>query len=43
MAQLLVIGALNWCAEWFDARRSSVDTVVANAQVLVRHGISQAS
>ena len=32
LAQLLVIGALNWCAEWFDPRRSSVDTVVANAQ-----------
>jgi AcrR family transcriptional regulator len=40
LAQLLVIGALNWCAEWFDPRRSSVDTVVANAQVLVRNGLS---
>jgi hypothetical protein len=35
-----VIGALNWCAEWFDPRRSSVDTVVSNAQVLVRNGLS---
>jgi len=42
LAQLLVIGALNWCAEWFDPRRSSVDTVVANAQILVRNGISAA-
>ncbi len=25
LAQLLVIGALNWSAEWFDPRRSSVD------------------
>jgi AcrR family transcriptional regulator len=40
LAQLLVIGALNWCAEWFDPRRSSVDTVVSNAQVLVRNGLS---
>lgn len=40
LAQLLVIGALNWCTEWFDPRRSSVDTVVANAQVLVRNGLS---
>jgi AcrR family transcriptional regulator len=40
LAQLLVIGALNWCAEWFDPRRSSVDTVVSNAQVLVRDGLS---
>lgn len=40
LAQLLVIGALNWCVEWFDPRRSSVDTVVRNAQVLVRNGLS---
>jgi TetR/AcrR family transcriptional regulator, cholesterol catabolism regulator len=42
LAQLLVIGALNWSTEWFDPRRSSVDTVVANAQVLVRNGLSPA-
>jgi AcrR family transcriptional regulator len=39
-AQLLVIGALNWAAEWFDPRRSSVQTIVHNAQVLVRNGLS---
>jgi AcrR family transcriptional regulator len=39
LAQLLVIGALNWSAEWFDPRRSSVDTVVSNAQVLVRNAL----
>jgi AcrR family transcriptional regulator len=39
-AQLLVIGALNWAAEWFDPRRSSVDTIVSNAQVLVLNGLS---
>ena len=42
LAQLLVIGALNWCVEWFDPRRSSVDTVVANAHILVRNGVSPA-
>src|ERR1700752_2750965 len=42
LAPLLVIGALNWCTEWFDPRRSSVDTVVSNAQVLVRNGLSAA-
>ena len=42
LAQLLVIGALNWSAEWCDPRRSSVDTVVSNAQVLVRNGLSPA-
>jgi AcrR family transcriptional regulator len=41
-AQLLVLGALNWSAEWFDPRRSSVDTIVSNAQVLVRNGLSPA-
>jgi TetR/AcrR family transcriptional regulator, cholesterol catabolism regulator len=40
LAQLLVIGALNWCAEWFDPKRSSVDTIVSNAQILVRNGLS---
>ena len=35
-----MIGALNWCVEWFDPRRSSVDTVVTNAEVLVRNGLS---
>src|ERR1700756_4714577 len=41
-AQLLVLGALNWAAEWFDPRRSSVDNVVSNAKVLVRNGLSPA-
>jgi len=43
IAQLLVIGALNWSAEWFDPHRSSVDTIVSNAQVLVRNGLSPPS
>jgi TetR/AcrR family transcriptional regulator, cholesterol catabolism regulator len=41
-AQLLVVGALNWSVEWFDPRRSSVDTIVSTAQVLVRNGLSPA-
>jgi TetR/AcrR family transcriptional regulator, cholesterol catabolism regulator len=41
-AQLLVVGALNWSVEWFDPRRSSVDTIVSNAQLLVRNGLSPA-
>jgi AcrR family transcriptional regulator len=39
-AQLLVLGALNWAAEWRDPRRDSVDGIVANAQSLVRHALS---
>lgn len=38
-AQLLVLGALNWAAEWRDSRRDAVDGIVANAQSLVRHGL----
>jgi AcrR family transcriptional regulator len=40
IAQMLVLGALNWTVEWWDARRGSVDAVVANAQSLVQHGLS---
>lgn len=40
VARLLVMGALNWTAEWWDPRRGSIDTIVANAQVLVRSGLT---
>ncbi|MGN7780419.1 TetR/AcrR family transcriptional regulator [Mycolicibacterium sp. 22603] len=40
LAQALVLGALNWAAEWWDPRRNSVETMVHNAQVFVRHGLS---
>jgi TetR/AcrR family transcriptional regulator, cholesterol catabolism regulator len=40
MARLLVMGALNWAAEWWDPGRGSVDTVVAAAQTLVRSGLA---
>lgn len=40
IAQMLVLGALNWTVEWWDSRRGSVDAVVTNAQSLVRHGLS---
>jgi AcrR family transcriptional regulator len=42
IAQMLVLGALNWTVEWWDPRRGSVDAVVANAQTLVRHGLTEA-
>jgi TetR/AcrR family transcriptional regulator, cholesterol catabolism regulator len=38
-AQLLVLGALNWAAEWRDPQRDTVDGIVVNAQSLVRHGL----
>jgi AcrR family transcriptional regulator len=40
MAQLLVLGALNWAAEWWNPRRGSVEAIVQNAQSVVRHGLS---
>jgi TetR/AcrR family transcriptional regulator, cholesterol catabolism regulator len=41
MAQMLVLGALNWAVEWWDPRRGSLDAVVANAQSFVRHGLAE--
>lgn len=43
MAQMLVLGALNWAVEWWDPRRGAMDTVVANAQSFVRHGLAENS
>jgi TetR/AcrR family transcriptional regulator, cholesterol catabolism regulator len=41
VAQMLVFGALNWAVEWWDPRRGSLETIVANAQSFVRHGLTQ--
>jgi hypothetical protein len=38
-ARMLVLGALNWAAEWWNPRRGSLDTVVRTAQSLVRYGL----
>ena len=40
MAQALVLGSLNWTAEWWNPRRSSLELIVKNAQSLVRNGLS---
>ena len=40
IAQMLVLGALNWAVEWWTPRRGSLETVVANAQSFIRHGIA---
>src|ERR1700756_3861177 len=40
IAQMLVLGALNWAVEWWDPRRGSLEAVVANAQSFIRHGIA---
>ena len=40
IAQMLVLGALNWAVEWWNPRRGSLEAVVANAQSFIRHGIA---
>ena len=42
VARMLVLGALNWTAEWWNAKRGSLETVVAMAQSFVREGLSPA-
>ena len=39
IAQMLVLGALNWAVEWWSPR-GSLEAVVANAQSFIRHGIT---
>ncbi|BBY66137.1 TetR/AcrR family transcriptional regulator [Mycolicibacterium helvum] len=43
IAQMLVLGALNWAVEWWTPRRGSVDAVVQNAQSVIRHGLAEGS
>jgi TetR/AcrR family transcriptional regulator, cholesterol catabolism regulator len=38
-ARMMVLGALNWAAEWWNPRRGSLDTVVRTAQSIVRNGL----
>src|SRR5246127_4528731 len=43
IAQMLVLGALNWAVEWWNPHRGSLEGVVANAQSFIRHGIAVTS
>ena len=40
IAEFLVLGALNWIVTWWDPRRGSADTLVANAQLMIRNGLT---
>ena len=40
VAQMLVMGTINWSAEWWRPGRVAVDRVVANAQSYVRSALS---
>ena len=39
-ARMLVLGALNWAAEWWNPRRGSLEQVIRTAKSLVRAGLS---
>lgn len=39
LARMLVMGALNWAAEWWTPRSGSMSEVVKTAQMFVRSGI----
>jgi len=39
-ARMLVLGALNWAAEWWNPRRESLDQVIRAARSIVRAGLS---
>lgn len=43
VALALVLGALNGAAQWWNPHRTSVATLVANAQSIVRAGLSPAT
>jgi AcrR family transcriptional regulator len=40
IARMLILGALNWAAEWWTPRRGSLDTVVLTAQSIIRNGLA---
>lgn len=40
ISQMLVMGALNWAAEWWDPTRTSLDGIVLAAQRLIRDALS---
>ncbi|MCO1656207.1 hypothetical protein [Pseudonocardia humida] len=38
-ARMLVLGALNWAAEWWDPDRGSIEDVIRTAQSMVLHAL----
>jgi TetR/AcrR family transcriptional regulator, cholesterol catabolism regulator len=39
-ARMLVLGALNWAAEWWNPRRGSLEQLIVTAKSIVRAGLS---
>lgn len=42
-ARMLVLGALNWAAEWWNPRRGSLEQVIRTAKSIVRAGLEVAT
>lgn len=40
IAQMLILGSLNWTAEWWNLKRTKLDAIVANAKSFVQHAIA---
>ncbi|MEO6793306.1 MAG: TetR/AcrR family transcriptional regulator [Mycobacterium sp.] len=40
IAQMLVLGALNWAVEWWTPSLGSIESVVVNAKSLIRQGLT---
>ncbi len=40
MAQMLVLGALNWTGEWSDPQRGNIEALVSNAKAFVLNGLT---
>jgi AcrR family transcriptional regulator len=43
IAQMLVLGALNWAVEWWKPSLGSVEAVVENAKSLIRQGLTDSA
>jgi hypothetical protein len=39
-ARMLILGALNWAAEWWNPSRGSLTRTIATAQLMVRQALS---
>lgn len=39
VARMIVLGALNWAAEWYDPERGSLDDAIRTAQSMVLHAL----
>lgn len=39
VARMIVLGALNWAAEWWDPERGSIERVIATTQSMILHSL----